>query len=254
MKSSLNSLAAIVLAFSALPCSASPYINTGQYFVQPAGWNVGDSDSTYQAWDTLTATTGNLPTAGYITNPSIATNPTLNVSSPGFRTGSGNFYSFSGDYGIHADIPNHNVGGTLGTHVIVQTAATTNNLVSVVAGSMKIVDTSGAALVGGSNGQALVSAAALAAGRVNSHMGSVGYGVQLWEFYLPNYSGDFRVRWTEVDASSFDQLRVDTFLSPNALPATPFTFQVIPEPTALALVLSGLVGLVARPRHTSSQT
>jgi hypothetical protein len=53
----------------------------------------------------------------------------------------------------------------------------------------------------------------------------------IWEFFLPNYTGDFRVQWDQLAHSSFDQLRVDSMIAESAFEITP-----IPEP-ATALLL-----------------
>jgi hypothetical protein len=257
LRSLLMSKNVLTLAFLALATAvfqtqaiASPYIGTGEYFVDPDGWNVGDAGSTFQAWDNVATLTNNTPDAGYAANPTIASSPTLSGSPPAFRTGSGNFYSFMGPYNALANIYNHNSGGTDGTHVIVQTAATANGT-SVLPNTLEIVDLAGGAIAGGSNASALVNGDALAAGIVGSSMGDVDYEVLIWEFFLPNYTGDFRVRWTEMVDSSFDQLRVDSFITANALAPTAYTFQQIPEPSSMVISLLGLAGVLVGRRSRS---
>jgi len=230
----------LALASSCGQALASPYAGTGQYFVDPSGWNVGDTGSTYEAWDDVSALTSNLPDAGYTVNPLIGTDPVLNGNAPAFRVSSGNFYSFGGSYEIFADIYNHGTGGADGTHILIQTAATKNTY-SAIPTSMEIVDLAGGTLAGGDNGSALVNAGLLAAGSVASSRGDVTYEVLLWEFFLPAHTVDFRVQWTQDDDSSFDQFRVDSYITPNALSATPFAFQQIPEPETVVITLIGLV-------------
>lgn len=235
---------------TATACStlwASPYVGTGQYFINPAGWNVSDPGSTHQAWDDLTALAGNVPDGGFSANPAVGTSPILSGNAPAFRTGSGNLYSFSGPYSAFANIYNHGTPGTDGTHVLVQTAASKNTY-SAIPTSMKLVDLAGVPLAGGDNASALVNAGLLAAGTVNSTMGPVTYEVLVWEFFLPTYTGDFRVEWTEDTDSSFDQLRVDSFLTPSALTATSFSFQPIPEPGTFGISVLGLLGVFVGSR------
>jgi hypothetical protein len=153
----------------------------------------------------------------------------LSVSSPGFRVSSGNFYSFSGNYPVSANIYNHGAGA--GTHVIVQTAATLGGTgQTVLPGTLQIVDLGGSPLTGGANSAAVVNGDEIFNGSVSSSMGEVTLAVQIWEFFLPGFAGDFRVQFTEEIHSSFDQLRVDSMIS-----STAFAPSFVPEPTSLAL-------------------
>ena len=119
----------------------------------------------------------------------------------------------------------------------------------MISGALEIVDLGGAALPGGANSSALVDAAVVAAGPVISTFGTVNLQVLLWEFFLPGYTGDFRVQWTEIDDSSLDQLRVDSFIAASALSPTSFVFQSIPEPSGLALALLAVTGFVTKRRR-----
>lgn len=221
---------ALLVALSLSSAALAGYTATGALFIEPAGWNVGDAGSTSQTWDTLSASTNNAPDAGfYSTNPAIATLPLLSVSSPGFHVSSGNFYSFSGNYPVSANIYNHGSGA--GTHVIVQTAATLGSTgQTVLPGTLQIVDLGGSPITGGVNSAALVNGDEMFNGTVSSSMGEVTLAVQIWEFFLPGYTGDFRVQFTEEIHSSFDQLRVDSMIT-----GTAFAPSFVPEPTSLAL-------------------
>ena len=202
------------------------------YFVDPNFWNVGDPNSTYQEWDVFTSTTGNNPDVGHITNPYGLTDPNLSVYPPGFVSGSANFYSFNGDYGISVDGYNH--GGSsgagapagYGTHVIVQTAATINGdpnvggPASVFSDSVQIVDFSDASIGGGSNTDAL-RVQEIWRGIVPSSWGDVTQQEMIWEFFLPNYTGDFRVRLDNIVHCMFLQARIDSMIASEAYDITP---------------------------------
>lgn len=250
MRTTLQYLAILVVASSSSTLWASPYISTGQYFAEPGSWTVGAAGSTHQAWDDFFLTSGNLPDAGYNTNPAIATDPVANATGA-MVTGTKNFYQFSGNYSADADIYNHGTVGTDGTHIIVQTSATANGGTTVIPGSLEVVDLGGSALTGGDNASALVNGDLLAAGVVSSSFGDVDMRVSIWEFFLPNYTGDFHVQWDESVHSSFDQLRVDSLITASALPATSFTFQAIPEPGSVVLALLGLIGVAGTRRSRS---
>jgi hypothetical protein len=123
----------------------------------------------------------------------------------------------------------------------VQTAATLGGYGdSVLPGTLEIVDLSGNPLSGGANSAALVNDNEMFTGEVTSSFGTVTLQTKIWEFFLPGYTGDFRVRWTEQVHSSFDQVRIDSMIASSAFAPS---FVAVPEPTALALVGACLLGL-----------
>lgn len=212
-------------------------------FETPQYWSVGDAYSTYHGWDLLTAAAGNTPDVGHVTTPSGLTASALSVVSPGFLAGSGNFYSFSGDYGVAATIFNH--GGSsgsgapvdYGTHVIIQTAATMNSdtNASVYADSLRLVTPLGGSILEGDNPSRL-RFEELWVGDVTSAFGTVTQQELVWEFFLPNYTGDFEILADVAIHSSFMEMRVDTMLAPQA----------IPEPATLAMLGCGGIMLLRR--------
>lgn len=212
--------------------------NEATYFVGPNGWNAGDIYSTYQEWDVFSPSP-NPPdeTSFYLSNPSGLVSPSLLPESPGFFSSMG-FYAFSGNYSFYADI--YNYGGLsgagapagYGTHVIIQTLVTLNtdgyeggdpnNPVGLFADSLRIVDFNDANLPGGSNVEAI------RVDRIcNLNMASGGhawdvYGEELiFEFFLPDYTGDFRIRADVVNHGNTKQMRIDTMLVTDAFEITP---------------------------------
>ncbi|HEY4760046.1 MAG TPA: PEP-CTERM sorting domain-containing protein [Thermoguttaceae bacterium] len=214
------------------------------YFVNPSGWTTSSPGSTYQEWDVFASATGNVPDFGHVTTSAGLDSPLASVASPGFVTGSNNFYSFSTDYGISANLFNHGgssgAGGYpagYGTHVIIQTASTLGDPLGVLLGSMEIVGFGGDPIPGGDNASALQSAM-LWTGEVMSSFGIVTQEERLWEFFLPGYTDDFQVRWQNQVHSQFKQLRVDTMIAQTAFPLIS-----VPEPNMFCLLAMGAVSL-----------
>ncbi|GAB4108499.1 MAG: hypothetical protein Kow00105_15760 [Phycisphaeraceae bacterium] len=234
----------------AVACVASQALAVATSFVEPGAWHVGDPNTTYQKWGSFTGQTGNTPDIGLTVNPAITSVPTVSVVSPGFVAGSGNFYSFSGDYGFTADIYNHGgVAGSgglpagLGTHVIVQTSATLNGSEAIYSDTLEIVTLLGNAIPGGANADA-IRHDVIIEGPVSSPFGTVTQREEIWEFFLPNYTGDFRVQADVIAHSSFDHIRVDSALGQSAYAPT-----AIPEPASCALWAAGTVMLLTRRKR-----
>lgn len=200
-------------------------------FVEPKFWDVGESFTTYQEWDVLSSVTGNRPDLGYQTNPVLPNEPTLSALSPAIVTGAGAFYAFANDYAIEAKIFNHGAAAPAGagTHVIIQTAATMNpdpavgGPASVYIDSLELRDPgTGLPLAGGANAEAL-SKAELWQGEVQSPFGAVQQQELIWEFFLPNYTGDFVIYADVIVHCQFRQLRVDTVNVAEAYEPIPVT-------------------------------
>ncbi|MBK9119477.1 MAG: hypothetical protein IPM18_07730 [Phycisphaerales bacterium] len=215
-------------------------------FFAPDGWTPGATGSTYQEWDFFTSAATNAPDAGYLTDGTVL--PTPNVAGP-YVTASGSFYFWGGPYNVSASIYNYGAAAPTGygTHVIVQTAATMNpdpaagGPASVILDQVRIVDTDGNVLPGGSNAEALRIDQIRTV--VVSGMGGTPATQEelIFEFFLPGYTGDFRVSTLVVVHSSFNQIRVDTQVATEAFPIT-----VIPEPATALLLSFGLLALRRR--------
>lgn len=229
-------------------------------FQEPAGWNVGDSNSTNQLWEaepTSRFLASNTPPDSSSVNPNISSSPTLSVNVPGFVASSGGYYAFGGDFGIESDIYNHggasgtgSYGATYGTHVIVQTGATANAVIAQT-NTMEVVQHSGLAITGGDNAS-LLQVDTLFTGVIELSFGPVSYEELIFEFWLPGYTDDFSVQFVGNVHSSFQNMRVDSMIleaAPNGGSPVPLTTAPVPEPGSLILLtLSGLGATVWKRR------
>ena len=196
-------------------------------FQEPVGWTVGDADSTFQEWNASVAPfsgSGTVPSASNF-NPSLSSTPTMGVELPGFSAGSGGYYSFSGDYSIHAEVFNHGgssgIGGpypaNYGTRVFVQTATTVNNDPneggpgSLFQDSLELVKHDGSPIAGGDN-DSLLGVTQVFLGNVLTLFGIVPQQELVFEFWLPGYTGDSRIQFDTIIHSSFQHLRVDSMI------------------------------------------
>jgi len=231
-----TAITAIALTATAAPAALA--------FVDPGSWDIGDDFSTYQHWDVVTADTGNLPDVGSF---GPGADSTWSVTPPGFATGSGNFYAFAGPYGSYADLAGYDSGPAgSGTHVIVQIVASLGEggMVGLFPDSVQLLDAfGGTPLDGGANADLLRSDV------LTTYDGDFGgqpitIEERIFEFYLPEFVGDFTLD-LGFNASAVNfELRVDTILADGPLPITP-----IPAPGAIAAFgLAGL-GLGARSRR-----
>ncbi|MCG8508393.1 MAG: dockerin type I repeat-containing protein [Rhodospirillales bacterium] len=161
---------------------------------------------------------GNTPDVGYVVNPTLSGGATLDGVPPAIVSGVANFYAFSGDHGFVADVSNHEstVQG-MGTHVIVQATATLNESTGVFPETVTITDLDDNPIGGGGSP---VRHDVLFEGVVESSIGDVLLREEIWEFYLPEHTGDFRVSGDVIVHSSFDRLRIDSALTAVQFAAT----------------------------------
>ena len=235
MKILVHAIAALVLLSGTQRVFA-----TAVNFQEPSDWNVGDPDSTFQEWEAdpedfpgdpdffFFIPTGTAPSSSSA-NPAISSDSMLGAVPPGNTSSSGGFYSFNGDYGTFADVLNHGgasgSGGPYnsnhGTRVIVQVAASMNTdpnaggPASIFADTLELVAPGGGALVGGDNLSALSITDVTDPNFIipNPFLGGTAVVQELvFEFWLPSYTGDFRVQSDSIVHSSFQHLRVDTLI------------------------------------------
>ncbi|HLA84353.1 MAG TPA: hypothetical protein VJL29_06140 [Thermoguttaceae bacterium] len=221
------------IVFCAVLCTATASrdaVAEVTLFVNPTRWSVGDANSTYQEWDVFLATSNNAPDVGHFP-ASLA--PTFSAS-PAIVTTTKSLYWYGGDYDWRADIQNYG-GVGLGTDVIVQIASTLNNDgTGVLPNSLAIVHPDGSPILGGDCTSALRDTVLFEGDIWVVSQGSwVTVQERLWEFFLPDYTEDFRVTGTSSIHASLMRARVDSMISP------------VPEPGAAALAGSGLIGLGA---------
>jgi hypothetical protein len=216
-------------ASSALALNPSYFGDTTPDFVNP--WWHSDplpALATSQQWDTFTSATGaaNLATGtnNFLNNGGLAA-PT--VTATGISEAI--YYFNSGP--VTATIPNFGgPDGSLvsgGTHVIVQVAATigantpdfTQGMVadySILPGTLHLTDLDGNTLPGGAADDAVYTLLASFEGDFEQIPGYPATGEHhRFEFFLPDYTGDFKVTWMQQNHSVFDALRVDTIIVPE---------------------------------------
>jgi hypothetical protein len=219
---------------------------------EPIGWSVGDLNTTYQEWDgdpapgTPLPTAGGAPDDGYFANPAPLSSPTISASGGNVFSSSttGNYYSFSGNYNVAAFVPQApTVGGSgYGTHVIVQTGSSIGAIGSVLSADIDRGD-------GGAVQVVQAATQMWFASGLPSFGGPTDAEVLLWEFWLPEFTGDFTVNMVASIHSSFDQLRVDTAVVQSGDDGgSPFA--AIPEPSSALLLLSA-GGLLLRRRRNA---
>jgi hypothetical protein len=205
-------------------------------FQEPSDWTVGDPGTTFNNWEAAPDSVNYLPAKEFsVTNttpslstasPAITGVSNLNVQSPGFKAGSGGYYSFSNSYIIFANFYNH--GGSTGvgspystgygTRVILQTAATTNTDLdfSIYQGSVEFLNLDNSPFPETRSPQLIGVTEIFRQEGVETPFGPAEQQELLFEYYLPEYSGDFRVRFRAAMHSSFQELRIDTLLVEEA--------------------------------------
>lgn len=223
--------------FGVVVVPSAKVLATGAHFLEPCGWTVGDANSTFQEWDAnldfdnpendFAFFTSGTPTSDTNANPTLSSDATMGVMNPGFPASSGGYYAFGGPYVVEADIFNHGgPSGTgsyadhFGTRVFVQTASTLSvggvsvfpdEIVEEEIRGIEIVQLDGSLIAGGEN-QSKLQSVQLFLGPVATPIGIQDQEELLFEFWLPGYTDDFRVKFDVQQHSSFQHLRVDSHI------------------------------------------
>lgn len=217
----------------------------------PSGWSVGETNSTYQHWITNSAADNlaGTPNNGYDTAGVSLTSPLLSVNAPGYSSGSsGMFYSPAGAYSFEAAIGN-NASGSLpsnaGTYVIVQVLSILPAPESIT--SIILTDSSDTPLSVGSSPIAHLIYGAESG--YSTPFGPQSVQVDLYEFWVPDFTGDFNVLTSVLEHTGVLEVRVDTkIVGADENDSVPFAPVTVPEPASLALAAFGGSALLLRRR------
>lgn len=219
--------------------------------LNPSGWSIGDANSTYQHWITNSAADNlaGTPNNGYNTAGATLTSPLLSVNAPGYSSSSsGMFYSYGGDYSFNAAISNNNTSSlpsNAGTYVIVQIFTILAAESSIT--DITLTDTDGNALTNGSD-----PIAHLVYGQASGYstpFGAADVQVDLYEFWVPDFTDDFDVLASVINHTGVLEVRVDTMIvGADSDDSVPFAPVAVPEPASLALAAFGGSALLLRRR------
>lgn len=222
--------------------------------INPSGWSVGSSNSTYQHWiangSGEAGSISGTPNNGSDFAGASLASPILSVNGPGYTSGSsGMFYSPTGPYSFEAAISNNNVGAVpanAGTYVIVQVLSLLPDTDSIT--GMILTNSSDQPLSAGSN-----PISHIFYGQESGYPTPVGPAdvrVDLYEFWVPDFTADFNVLTSVRQHTGILEVRVDTkIVGANVNDAPPFAPVAVPEPATLAVVTLGAATLLLRRRR-----
>jgi hypothetical protein len=241
--------AAVAAIVSSAAATAQAAVTPVFQLVDPAGWSVGAPLSTSQDWagapsDPIDGT----PNVLFNDAGAGLTPPALSPVSPGYVSGSGFMYSFSGPYSAVASLhaPTADIPTGAGTYVIVQTFGTLNPDFGTLLG-ITLTDPSATPLAAA---QHLRSDTYNYLPHFASSFGDVEAQATIDEFWIPGFTGDFSARADMSIHASLQELRVDAILAtPGAGGAAPFPLTSVPEPASCTLLSTATLGLIARRRR-----
>lgn len=212
-----------------------------------ADWSsLTDPLTTSQLWYNLgSSNSAGVPDSYTLTGLAAST---LVPTSPGYRTGSGNFYSFMGNYSATATV--YNYGGadgsavTGGTYVTLQTAASINPDFEYNVGLLALGSTETPTITFTTTGGTVLTAQLLdfevsfSGTDVPSLVGEVDWQELTWTFYLPDWTGDFKATFDIPVHVMFSAVQIDTAIVTAA----------VPEPASLAILAGSLGAMLLRRR------
>ncbi len=239
---------AMIIGFatiSVLGAAQAAYVSPAFSLVSPSAWSVGSSGSTSQDWgaNTLDAISG-VPNVSYNDAGAGLTLPTL-AASGAFLAGSGGYYGLA-PYSAYTTISNNSAGAPVnaGTHVIVQGFSTLNEASGIT--GVTLTDSLGASI----SGAVLLGSSIY--GYTDSYAasyGTVSAQAVIYEFWLPDYTGDIKVTLSAKEHVSLLEVRVDTKIaSADVGGGSPFALTAVPEPASLSIAGLAAVGLLMRRR------
>lgn len=195
-------------------------------------WTLGDQHTTRQEWSDLynrrvSSYTANINLGGLQTDGSDPVfSGTITATAPGYITISGNFYSWGGDF--TGTILAGNYGGATGsrdggTFVLFQTSSAVNPDVRPMysignpdGSSGEGYDPLGIEITLHNGSPVPGGASLLHWGLIHQSIsepsphGEIPWQENLWTIWMPEWTGDFRIHWGNVNHGAFSSARLDT--------------------------------------------
>lgn len=221
-------------------------------------WSLGDPHTTRQEWSDLwnrriNSRSANIDAGGLQTDGSgEVLSGTIAATAPGYITASGNFYSWGGDF--TGTILAGNYGGATGsrdggTFVLFQTSSAANPDVRPM---YAIGNPDGSSGEGGEgydplgieitlhDGSPVPGGASVLHWGINhqainepSPHGEIPWQENLWTIWMPEWTGDFRIHYGNVNHGAFSAARLDTAI--GAMNGEPSLANFVVGPPAAGL-------------------
>ncbi len=218
-------------------------------------WTLGNAHTTRQEWSDLwdrriNSRAANINAGGLQTDGSAEVfSGTIAATAPGYITTSGNFYAYAGDF--TGTILAGNYGGATGsrdggTFVLFQTSTAVNPDVR----PMYAIGNPGGSYETGydplgieitlHDGSPVPGGASILHWGLNfqsisepSPHGEIPWQENLWTIWMPEWTGDFRIHWGNVNHGAFSAARLDTAIGWMDGDASLENFVIGPPPSEL---------------------